>query len=328
MINKRLYVVGASNVDINVRMQGELQNDTSLIGEIYLTAGGVGRNIVAGLAGLRVYVSFISAFSDDIFSSVLLEGLENEYISLEDSIFHAEQTSKYVSIVTSEEIYGINDVKSISKLSVSFIQKKLLDLDDAPYVIFDLNICEDIVDFITQNVRTRLICEATSTVKCKKISNALDKLYILKANFQEACIIAEQDQDIDYDELLDKLLSKGIEKVYITLGEKGALYADRTIKLYAGNQKTVDIKDAVGAGDIFTAGIMYGEIRHWPADRILHFCTRLCYGYLLSGKHKLNCDLEYYALDSYNKMAHLLTWDVNTAQWIAKEKYNGKKEEN
>lgn len=323
-----LCVVGASNVDIHVRMQEELQNDTSIVGEIYLTAGGVGRNIVDSLAGLKTHVSFISVFSDDIFSSILLEGLKNKYISLENSLFHVQETSKYVNIMTAGTVYSVNDIKSVNDLSVPFIKKKLSLLCDTSYVIFDLNIRDDVVNFITQNVNSKLVCEATSSVKCTKILKSLNKLYILKANYKEACIIAECDQNINYNELLDILLSKGVEKVYITLGNKGALYADRKIKLYVDNQKIVDASDTVGAGDVFMAGILYGEVRHWSHKHILNFCNRLCYGYLLSGKHKLTHDLECYSLDPLNNTANLFAWNVFTSQWIKEDKYNGKEENN
>lgn len=321
-----LCVVGASNVDIHIKAQEKLQNDTSTIGEVYLTVGGVGRNIVDGLARLKIYVSFISVFSDDVFSNILLKELNNEYISLENSLFHKGQTSKYVDIMTASATYGVNDIRSINELTVPFFQEKLPFLCNMPYVIFDLNISEDVVNFITQNVNSKLICEATSSVKCMKISKVLDKLYILKANHKEACIIAGCDQDVNYNDLLDILLSKGVEKVYITLGDKGALYADREIKLFANIQKTVEVEDTVGAGDAFMAGILYGEIHHWTQEQILGFCTRLCYGYLSSGKHKISSDLEQFALDFRNDIANLLSWDAHTTQWMEKGKYDGKKE--
>lgn len=311
-----LCVVGASNVDIHVRVQEELQNDTSTIGEIYLTSGGVGRNIVNGLAGLKIYVSFISVFSDDIFGDILLKDLKNQYISLENSLFHVGQTSKYVNIVTSSAAYGVNDIRSINELTASFFQQKLFFLCKMSYVIFDLNICDAVVDFITENVNTKLICEATSSIKCTKISKALDKLYILKANYKEGCIIAGCDQGVKFNELLDVLLCKGIKKVYITLGDKGALYADENIKLYANNQKIIKVSDTIGAGDAFLAGIMYGEVHHWTHEQTLIFCTKLCYSYLLSGQHIINSDIEQYALDPRNNIVNLLAWDDQSAQWI------------
>lgn len=42
MVNKyfSICVIGASNVDINIRVREKLHNDTSVVGKIYLTSGG------------------------------------------------------------------------------------------------------------------------------------------------------------------------------------------------------------------------------------------------------------------------------------------------
>lgn len=148
---------------------------------------------------LNIYVSFISVFSDDIFSDILLKGLNNEYISLKNSLFHMGQTSKYANIVTARVAYGVNDINNINELTVSFLQQKLPFLRSMPYLIFDLNIRDDAANYITRNVDSKLICEAASSIKCTKISKSLDKLYILKANYKEACIIAEYQQGIEFD---------------------------------------------------------------------------------------------------------------------------------
>lgn len=125
------------------------------------------------------------------------------------------------------------------------------------------------------------------------------------------------------------MLSKGIEKIYITLGDKGALYADKNIKLYANNQNKVEVRDTIGVGDIFMAGIMYGKIHHWKHEQTLVFCIKLCYNYLLIRQYKIIGNSKHPALNPHNYIiGNLLIWDPQVAQWVEKRKYNGKDETN
>jgi ribokinase len=58
-------------------------------------------------------------------------------------------------------------------------------------------------------------------------------------------------------EALDQLLSQGIELAAIKLGSKGSMMADRKNSLFMPCF-TVDTVDTTGAGDSFSAGVIYG----------------------------------------------------------------------
>lgn len=70
--------------------------------------------------------------------------------------------------------------------------------------------------------------------------------------------------------------------VCVTLGTRGALAldGDRVVHSPAFHVETVD---TTGAGDVFRAGLIYGILRRWPAERTLRFanaaaamsCTKL-----------------------------------------------------
>lgn len=313
-------VIGASNVDIHVEVKEALENDISMIGDISLSAGGVGRNITSSLAALEIYVSFISIFSNDLLSSILLNDLNNTYISLSESIFNAVSTSKYMNLMVENKNYGIIDIKNINEFSISFFKDKLSYLNSMQYVIFDVNMHEQVLKFIINNVKAKLICEATSSLKCGKIRELLNGIYILKANYLEACTIANCERDIDYSELLERILDKGVENIYITLGEKGALYADRNLKIYMKPYKTVASKDTVGAGDTFMAGIVYGEKQNWTGKQILVFSMNLAYHYLEAGMHKLNSKIIMQALNMRDNEVELFYWDKENNKWTEERK--------
>ncbi|MDE6435612.1 MAG: carbohydrate kinase family protein, partial [Lachnospiraceae bacterium] len=165
-----------------------------------------------------------------------------------------------------------------------------------------------------------LICEATSSLKCRKIISVLHNTYILKANFIEACTIAKCECDVSYSRLLDSILYKGVKKTYITLGREGALYADDNLKLHVKPKMIVETNDTVGAGDAFTVGIMYGEREGWTCEEILVFSINLSFCYLTSGEYKLNEKILLQALSMRGHNAEVFYWDEVNCKWKEKVK--------
>ncbi len=78
----------------------------------------------------------------------------------------------------------------------------------------------------------------------------LSMIYLLTPNEHEAALIAGMSSDTDPSILADKLLEMGSKQVIITIGSKGALFADGTHKEVV---ETVKVKaiDSTAAGDTF-----------------------------------------------------------------------------
>ncbi|OLN29725.1 1-phosphofructokinase [Desulfosporosinus metallidurans] len=86
------------------------------------------------------------------------------------------------------------------------------------------------------------------------------KPYAIKPNLDELKQLVGHslDQEIDVLNAVETLISGGITKVVISLGEKGALVADGTQRLLV-RPPNVKVSSTVGAGDALVAGLVYGE---------------------------------------------------------------------
>jgi fructokinase len=60
------------------------------------------------------------------------------------------------------------------------------------------------------------------------------------------------------------------DRVFVTLGERGCYYADRTSKGYSSPYR-VKVVDTTGAGDGFMGGVIYGTLKDWDAERTASF---------------------------------------------------------
>ena len=61
---------------------------------------------------------------------------------------------------------------------------------------------------------------------------------------------------INLEEAIDSLMNLGAKLIFITMGERGAIGASKSLRVYQRAFK-VDVVDPTGAGDAFCAGIIY-----------------------------------------------------------------------
>ena len=117
------------------------------------------------------------------------------------------------------------------------------------------------------------------------IAKSLKHATIVKLNDNEVKILSQLFEFPSPDELrfAKRLLDdyKQLELVCITRGSQGclAVSCDETIEL-AGIP--VDVADTVGAGDAFTAAIIYGQLERWPLAKTLDLANR--FGSLVAGR--------------------------------------------
>ncbi|QDT37653.1 carbohydrate kinase family protein [Stratiformator vulcanicus] len=77
--------------------------------------------------------------------------------------------------------------------------------------------------------------------------------------------------------------------VAITLGSEGCLLS-RGDEIHRAPSKQVEVADTVGAGDSFTAGLVYGLLHDWPLEKVGRFANRI--GGLVASSEGAMPDLE------------------------------------
>ena len=95
----------------------------------------------------------------------------------------------------------------------------------------------------------------------------LKQVSLFMPNWDEARAITRADS---VDEAARRLQDFGPEIVVIKCGEEGS-YARRGSEAYQVPPKPVQVHDAVGAGDVFNSGFLYGLLQDWPLEACLAF---------------------------------------------------------
>lgn len=109
------------------------------------------------------------------------------------------------------------------------------------------------------------------------IEESLVAAQIVKVNLEEVAILAEllgtgPPDPVPFARAIQEQF--GVETVCVTRGKLGSLVIERD-GVHDVPAVPVKVVDTVGAGDAFTAALIYTRLRGWPAARAAAFATRV-----------------------------------------------------
>lgn len=265
-------VIGGVNIDINGTSCDPLVLADSNPGKINISYGGVGRNIAENLARLGIKVELITTLGDDAYAYDLRNACERMGIGMDHSLMIPNQnTSIYLCINNNDGdmAIAINDMKIYDFMTVDYIKKKLDVINNSSYVILETNVPQDVIEFICNNSLVPVIVDPVSVKKASKLKNVLDKIYCIKPNVYEAELLSGiQIRDTDNLPLAaSKLLEKGIQNVFISMGEEGVYYANKNKQGHC-NCWIAPVVNTTGCGDSLVAAITWGMMRQFDVDMV------------------------------------------------------------
>lgn len=261
-------MIGAAIADITGNPWNNLIGGDSNPGKSTISAGGVARNIAENLSRLGIQVQLLSAFGNDYFGRMLIEDCNKLNINIENSLYlDSLNTANYLSINNPDGNLNVavSDTSIIDTITPDFIRSKAKILSSFDHLILDTNLSFETLEYILENYSSRKIfLDTVSMSKAPKIINRLKQIHILKTNFSEACILASVDPEssVNLDMIRQRMLSNGANRVFITLGKKGCYYFDRD-QYGMINGANVPVVNASGAGDAFTAGLVYSNLHQF-----------------------------------------------------------------
>ena len=267
MLNRkaRCAVIGAANIDIGGFPGRPLVPRDSNPGRITLSSGGVGRNIACNLAKLGLSVELVTALGGDAFGELLRRDCRAAGVGLNLALDCPDAASSaYLFIADSngDMRLAVNDMAICARLTPEALAPRLDALNAMDAVVLDANLPAEAVAWLAENVRAPLLADAVSAAKAARLKGALPRLRALKPNALEAEAltgIPAQDPE-GAKAAARRLVEAGVQRVFITLGADGTLAADARQALHLPNPP-VRLVNATGAGDAFTAALVWGETR-------------------------------------------------------------------
>ncbi len=236
----------------------------TILGDKYnIGPGGKGCNQAIAIARLGGRVDFISKIGKDAYGELALSTLKKNEIKTENIIQDANLQTGVAGILVDKKS-GKNAINVIvgapTTLKINEISKQINTIKDSKIFLTQLEVPKDVtlhcLKIAKENGCITILNPAPASEITKEFYSNIDYFTPneTEAEFYTGIkITSEKEAKL----AAHKLISFGIKKVIITLGEKGLFYADGQDEIYlkANSVKTVD---TTGAGDAFNGGLAFG----------------------------------------------------------------------
>ena len=236
----------------------------TILGDKYnIGPGGKGCNQAIAIARLGGRVDFISKIGKDAYGELALNTLKKNEIKTENIIQDANLQTGVAGILVDKKS-GKNAINVIvgapTTLKINEISKQINIIKDSKIFLTQLEVPKDVtlhcLKIAKENGCITILNPAPASEITKEFYSNIDYFTPneTEAEFYTGVkITSEKEAKL----AAHKLISFGVKKVIITLGEKGLFYTDGQDEIYlkANSVKTVD---TTGAGDAFNGGLAFG----------------------------------------------------------------------
>jgi len=280
--NNYILVIGSANIDIHGLSSANIVLEESNEGKISICCGGVGRNISENLAKIGEKVTLVTSLGDDYFSSIIKSNCAENNI---DSSYSAQGKN-----VNSSSYLAIMDVTGNMKLALADMSlsdniltpKYLKSIDsviaNSKVIVTDAGLRRDVLEYIFTNYgHKRIFHDPASIKKASHVKGLTKYLDTLKVNSNEASYLSDIEIN-DKDDIIaaaNFFLNEGVDNIFITCGSDGVYYGSKSSGILYIEAPKVDIVNVTGAGDCFTAGVVYGFVNGYTIEDTAKFATAM-----------------------------------------------------
>ncbi|MDQ0190700.1 carbohydrate kinase family protein [Alicyclobacillus cycloheptanicus] len=266
-MNGIVVVVGGANLDIKGRLRDETALHTSNPGTVWRTFGGVGRNIAENLAVLGCPVRLVAPVGDDAAGQEVLRHLQDVGVDVEHVFpVEGERTGTYLAVMdrSGEMEIAVADMAIMDHLSPVELTSRRCAFGDAKVVCLDANLPADVLSLALdaardESPRAVTVADPVSVPKALRLLPCLSRLDVITPSRDELAALSDMPVATleDVARAARALRARGVQTVICTLGEQG-VHVDTAAWTGLVPARSVEVVDVTGAGDAFTAGIIYG----------------------------------------------------------------------
>lgn len=277
-MNKKILVIGTSNIDFIFRVPHFHQVGETIVAEVMTTAfGGKGANQAITIKQLGSKVIFLTKLGNDVYGEqykkyFLKKGMDAKWILKDKKL----PTGMAIIELSPK---GENRIMVSPGANHSLLPK---DLIKNPPPWKEINLFLTQLEIPLETVSTGLELAQTYGVITilnpspgqRLSSRILSMVDFLIPNETEAEIISgiKIRKDKDIEKIGNILMEMGSRNIVVTLGEKGLFFKNQDETIWMEAFK-VDVKDTTAAGDAFIGAFAHGIHKGWPIREVLKFAN-------------------------------------------------------
>lgn len=239
--------------------------------------GGKGANQAVAAARAGGNVAFVNCVGEDAYTPQMVQNYKNEGIDTRFVFQEKEIASGHALIMIGGQ--GMNYLSVAPganyKLTTQKIDEALPVIDEAAMIVMQYEITEETIKYVIDLANRKNIPVLWNCAPARAFDlSYIPKINILVLNEVEAGFLAEMavENEADAEKAAEKLVAKGVEKVIITLGSKGAFVVTKTEKVSVPAFK-VEAVDTTAAGDTFCGAFAVALVEGKSLKEALQFAS-------------------------------------------------------
>jgi len=271
-----VILIGATALDIIAKVDRFPESDEIVLArEVIRLPGGSISNIAVGLARLGLKVGFIGKVGNDDDGTFLIESLKKEKVDTSRVVISEGCTASTFIAVNKEGkriIFALGGKALLEKpeeIPVDYLQNArcIVIGETLPQVAKNISV------YLKKHKQKQTVFYIPGGLMA---SRGLEYSKDIITNTHTVILNRKEIQQLVKNTSIEKginiLLDMGVMNVVLTLGKDGAIIytKDKKIKVPAFK---VDAVDTTGAGDAFSAGLIYSFIHKYPLEKALIFAS-------------------------------------------------------
>ena len=257
----RAVVVGGMNIDIGGRSFGPLSAGDSNPGQVLVSSGGVGRNVAHNMSLLGIDVHLLTSYGDDPYGLRAADSLRAAGVDCSRSLcVPGGRTSTYLYLTgpDGEMALAVSDMEICRQMTPAWLEACGDVIESASIVVADTNIPQETLCDLASRCTCPLFCDPVSGAKASKILPVAEHIHTLKPNRLEAELLTgvRIRTRAGAEKAALELLSMGIRRVFLSMGEEGVCAASREEILWMPPVPGRMVR-TTGCGDAFMAALVW-----------------------------------------------------------------------
>lgn len=278
MAEKYVLGIGAANMDVHGKSRAPIVMRDSNPGHLRTSAGGVTRNVLENLSRLGVRTRLISAVGADLYGEMVLRSSAAAGIDISGVVtVPGAASSCYISVLDQrgDMLVAMSDMGILESVTPELVRSQAEELRGAAAVVCDPCLpAETVAEILLQAGDTPVFLDPVSTSYARKVKKLSGGFFCMKPNRIELGVLADEETETaeGLERACSVLLSRGVKRVAVSLGERGCYYADAEGRRLLRALHPVELMaNANGAGDAFMAGLVYGYVSGLEPEAALDF---------------------------------------------------------
>lgn len=263
-----IVVIGAVFVDIKGYPESSFIPTGRNVGRVEQIHGGVGRNVAEDVANCELRPTFLSLVDETGTGEDVIRKLQSHKVNTNYIRKTPDGIGTWLAVFDNDGDVAASISKRPNLLPIADILDSQGDeiFSQADSIIIEIDIDKEIVKRVFRLAERHgkkvyaVVSNMSIAVERRDFLMSVD---CFVCNLQEAGILFSEDySDKTPEEMVEilsqKTIAAQINSLIVTMGARGAVYADRFgAKGYSPARK-VQVKDTTGAGDAFCAGAAIG----------------------------------------------------------------------